>query len=1399
MPMKLHLWMKWLGARVSRAFRTGRARVAGLVALALTSLGVVWGVLAQGATPMVVGSYLELGGQVLAPAASPTLYSTYDLSGNDEIRWTTYFQARFSEPSQVSGVQELPSGHTWLAGQSMLPSKLTMEYKVGGSWQTTEPASGAAVTDLRWTLAPMLTVNFGNVGGVVDFTGTGDGFRIIPYKDRFYVVNHHASDGYLNCRLAVGGVCPGFPSDGTGYSFQRTTGAALPVSSGGFWTPEVAMEGLNRSTGELFFGVQDTTNGMVSIVCTNLDALTGCGVHTLEVGYWEDAPLLNMEQVGDKYYVMTARGTLHCFNVATKASCGTTTYPLMNNTVTTGGPLSVGSTQLGSRMFFGRQNGVWCHDTSTNAPCTGWTTAGKTPYANGGVYPVLNTDGSPKGVCSFKAANCYALNGTSFVPSANLVTFLTNYAFAPAGWWGYAADTNAGAVLGTKAYNAGTDGTSIGCFDFATDAMCPGYPNYTTLYGEGYTTRFDPTRPGCLLSLGDEAKAIVFDVNTLGACGGGGAGSLILDVDPVNDYMRCDPARTHVSSWDKVRISPTVAWGGGGGLSSVKITLMDGTGAMLPAALNPVRYLASGSYSLDISDVPFSSYPRLKVKLEFAGAGSLISSGTMGADLTWKGDPMQWCVPTKTPAAAGCETASKVTAKTALVSDAVGTVRETLTASKLFSPGGGSGGYAAGSTVSTTLRGLGSSLGGTDDRSVVLQGRYTVNGFGGDMWGFVLGSNGQIDVSSVNKMTASMPAAASRTMYMGKPDTGSSLAGAQNVVALQYANADSGQQSALNTSLSGATDTKGSARLSYLRGDNSGGGFRSPPTGLLGPVYGSGPMVLARRPAVGLSESQHPGWTAYRATLARSAPLVLWGGNDGALHAASVTAGGLSEAWAYVPDVMLRRTWAYSDPTLAGIRLQPYFVDNVPMVGHANFGSDASPSWGAAAVITYGRGARAITVLDVSRTDLNNGRGAIEYTHATPGDLDGDGKNDLIDLGYIVSAPIWTETGGSQQIVKMPDGRWAVLVGNGVNSNLGPEASSGTGKAVLYAFYLDAQTPRWRRWAVDEKVSGTAAEKAALQFGNGLSTPRPVDVDGDGRVDVVYAGDIQGNLWRFDMKSGVGSVGVTRLYRTDAGQPIYAAPLAWRNPAATGCAAGYGCWQVVFGTGDFQSPLTGTTNRTAQVLVGLLDKGQGTTVTQSSLDQQVLVTTAGTGGVEFRFTQSDLVSYSSSRLGWFIQLSSGEHVSGAPRVASNGQVLFTAVKPVTAGASSTSCSPARNWLFQLHPLTGSPSMDTFDYNNDGTVDSNDRAKAGALQTARAPVAVAIAGAAYSAPSLLSDRSNASSGAGLMLSSLGQEASLDGTSFAGGAVSGAAATARGSTLLRTGDAKSIGRMSWREVQ
>ncbi len=148
---------------------------------------------------------------------------------------------------------------------------------------------------------------------------------------------------------------------------------------------------------------------------------------------------------------------------------------------------------------------------------------------------------------------------------------------------------------------------------------------------------------------------------------------------------------------------------------------------------------------------------------------------------------------------------------------------------------------------------------------------------------------------------------------------------------------------------------------------------------------------------------------------------------------------------------------------------------------------------------------------------------------------------DDTDMGYSHNLPpVNPFTGQAKQIVKMENGQWAVVVGNGYNSN--------NGKAVLYVLFITGGEDG--TWTI-----GTDYIKLVANAGpaNGLSTPVPFDTDGNGLADVIYAGDIKGNLWKFDVSAATPAswnvaIGGLPLFAAGANKPIISPPVISFHP-----------------------------------------------------------------------------------------------------------------------------------------------------------------------------------------------------------------------------------------------------------
>ena len=291
-------------------------------------------------------------------------------------------------------------------------------------------------------------------------------------------------------------------------------------------------------------------------------------------------------------------------------------------------------------------------------------------------------------------------------------------------------------------------------------------------------------------------------------------------------------------------------------------------------------------------------------------------------------------------------------------------------------------------------------------------------------------------------------------------------------------------------------DTNGQDVLNYLRGSyaqdqNNGGQFRKR-THRLGDIVNSDPLYIGAPSAA----NQTPSYVAFAAANAARRPVLYVGANDGMLHAFDATSiqsaapfngstTGGNELFAYIPRGVYGNLINLVNPYYNAVH--QYFVNGSPQASDIQF---ADASWHTVLVGTEGAGGTSVYALDVTNPASITSEGALASAVLW----------DFIDpdMGLGFSTPA---------IASTPVG-WTVFVGNGYNSP--------TQKPFLFA--LNAQTG-----ATVSKIDLCAAVPTAcnLTASNGLSTVIAVNSGGQlaGFANIVYAGDLQGNLWRVDVSN----------------------------------------------------------------------------------------------------------------------------------------------------------------------------------------------------------------------------------------------------------------------------------------
>lgn len=454
--------------------------------------------------------------------------------------------------------------------------------------------------------------------------------------------------------------------------------------------------------------------------------------------------------------------------------------------------------------------------------------------------------------------------------------------------------------------------------------------------------------------------------------------------------------------------------------------------------------------------------------------------------------------------------------------------------------------------------------------------------------------------------------------------------------------------------------TNGPKVLDYLRGDPSNAATATNPAALFRGRFSRLGGVVHGRPYFKGAE-------------------VYVGGNDGMLHAFDAATG--VEKFAYVPSMLFAngKLKALSSKDSIGMN---YTVDAPLAIGKVG-----AATWLFAGL---GAGAKGLFALDISNPSPSSESGAAamakwEITPASTG---------YANLGHVMSAV---------KVVKLNGGETALLVPNGLNST----------NKVSSLFVIRAS---------DGVLLKEISAGAVSTIDNGLGAIAAVDRDGNGTVDLVYAGDLQGMLWKFDLSSTTLPNSGTVIFTPDASttRPITAAPSVSAHPQ--------GGMLVNFGTGRVYTDAD-LTSTESDYLYGIWDKGA---VTSSSLVVQTLTThSVVTPAVIARTASSNAVNYDGANKGWRITLGPGERLVGGDTLTDGGRYTVTTTVP-NAGSGQGA------WLVEVSALNGgAPAKPFFDLNGNGVIDDADRvtSNTGASEQLLVPVAKFLGSGVWSQPVL----------------------------------------------------------------
>lgn len=582
--------------------------------------------------------------------------------------------------------------------------------------------------------------------------------------------------------------------------------------------------------------------------------------------------------------------------------------------------------------------------------------------------------------------------------------------------------------------------------------------------------------------------------------------------------------------------------------------------------------------------------------------------------------------------------------------------------------------------------------------SVVYEAIFDSGKWTGDVVAYKIDPTTQA-LTSLATAASKIPAASGRNILTWRPSytSGSTTVPAAGV-AFTTSNLSTAQQSAITTGISNAnldSSVTWSDIVSYIRGDQTkemqNGGLLRTRTSLLGDIVNSSPVYAGKddygygsAPSIAAAAR-----TAYASFVSSQVPTVYTGANDGMLHAfngSSTASTALNEVFAYVPNTILGNLPYLAQATDFSHK---YFVDGQITIGHAYL----SGAWKTVLVGSTGAGGKTYFAIDV--TTPSSPTVMWEYTDT--------------ELGYTL---------GKATVTRLPTGDWAAIFGNGYNST--------SENASLYIVNLATGV-------LIKKLDVTSRDTT---LANGLATPLAADADADGTTDVIYAGDLQGQLWKFN----ISSTSATDWAVSFGGKPLFQTPITtsgtstYHQPITSQPKVAHyptGGAMVFFGTGKFFE--TGDqADLDPQAFYGvrdvcLLTTGSGCTtgvstakvaltdlVKQTFTESTNTYTNPSTGTTSTSTVRTLSSNKDTTKLGYYIPLlvsgstaNTGERVVAAPTLLDD-RVIFTSIVP-----NEDVCGFGGNsWLFEVDLYTGgATTYSVFDFNKDGSFTSVDAGNA----------------------------------------------------------------------------------------
>ncbi len=601
-----------------------------------------------------------------------------------------------------------------------------------------------------------------------------------------------------------------------------------------------------------------------------------------------------------------------------------------------------------------------------------------------------------------------------------------------------------------------------------------------------------------------------------------------------------------------------------------------------------------------------------------------------------------------------------------------------------------------------------------DSTTVTYQATFNSENWEGDLKAFEFLNDGSGELASTPIWSAeeALPPWTARNLYTTVDTTSN-----ENVsVPFQWDSLTSGEQQTLTDA--GVTQKV----LEYIRGSQddeqqNGGTFRDRGA-LIGDIIDSSPEFVGQQNfgyavlADGDPDTYDEGdkYRDYLDDKKDRERVVFVGANDGMLHAfnagnydtnsGTFDQGTGEEVFGYIPEAVHDKLPALTDPNYE----HEYYVNGSLFASDAyiDVNNSGTTKWHTVLAGAFAHGHKGIFALDVAESGAGNltidANGAESpMWEFTPDNIAAEYAD---ELGHVLGQP---------QIVRLADGTYAAVFGNGYNST--------NGNATL--FVVDLET--------GEPITGGMITTGT---GGGLATPFIVDEDGDRKADYAYAGDLDGNMWRFNLDPTSNDFGIAYGNNTNpeplfkavgpdgaTSQPITSQPVVGIPPD------GRDGVMVYFGTGKYFAVGDSTIPSDPQVqsVYGVHDAGDGKRadaarqtdgtvdgLVEQTIAQQAEATVDGED-LNLRQISDNDVDYSDSTTeGWHLDLAFEGNAEGE-QVVSSPVLRFGRLSLTTFTPSADPCEfGGRSWFMQVDAQSGSRLEESaIDVNNDGVIDEDD--------------------------------------------------------------------------------------------